>query len=350
MNTLTRANNDDWYNALIEECKAIIVETEFTARWALVEGYHQLGTRILEENNNFERNKIYGQEIVQRVGISLGKNPRNIYYALQFAKKYPDLDQVPEGKAISWSKLRDKYLPNRASQEQDILNGGSISLHEGVLHGDLFDELPKLKQKSVDMIYADPPYNANKDEWDTFVMEEYEMFTVQWLKHCLKVLKDQAHLFIHFSADKATWLENLIDKEYHLQPSDRIIWHYRNLVQGRDSKTKLLNTYQPVLHYGFGNKPLNFSEEWTEERFDVWTIATPQTNFKEGKDHITQKPLALMERIVGIGSKPTELVLDPFAGSGTTAVACKTLQRSFITIEKEDKYIPIIQRRLNDLE
>ena len=102
--------NTEWYQTLVEECNAIIIETEFTARWALVEGYHQLGKRILKENDNFERAKIYGQEITAHVSQSLGKHKRTIERAIQFYKKYPDLNKLPEGKNTSWHKIVNKYL------------------------------------------------------------------------------------------------------------------------------------------------------------------------------------------------------------------------------------------------
>jgi len=105
-------NSEDWYQGLIEECKAIIVESAFNARWTLVEGYHQLGERILKENNNFQRAEIYGQKITQRVAASLNKSQRTIEQAIQFVKKYPDLDKVPEGKNINWRKIVNKYLPS----------------------------------------------------------------------------------------------------------------------------------------------------------------------------------------------------------------------------------------------
>ena len=115
-----------WYVNLIDDCKTIVVETEFTSRWALVEGYHGLGTRILQENENFERAKVYGQDIVQRVAESLNKKPRTIYYAVQFARKYPDLDLLPEGKNCNWHRIINKYLtdgkekPAKASLAEQI--------------------------------------------------------------------------------------------------------------------------------------------------------------------------------------------------------------------------------------
>ncbi len=99
-----------WFIQLVDECKDIVTETEFTSRWTLVEGYHSLGSRILQENNNFERAKIYGEGICNAVAESLGKRSRTIYYAIQFAKEYPDLNLLPEAKNTSWHHIVNKYL------------------------------------------------------------------------------------------------------------------------------------------------------------------------------------------------------------------------------------------------
>ncbi len=104
------ALSEQWYETLIEDCKDLITEVEFTSRWTLVEGYHSLGSRIISENENFERAKIYGQDIVQRIAISLNKKPRTIYYAVQFARQYPELSFLPEGKNTSWLHIINKYL------------------------------------------------------------------------------------------------------------------------------------------------------------------------------------------------------------------------------------------------
>ena len=101
---------ESWYASLIEELADIITETGFTSRWALIEGYHAVGTRILQENDNFERAKIYNEQILQRIANSLGKSPRTLYYAVQFVRTYPDLNLLPEGKDCSWSKVVNKYL------------------------------------------------------------------------------------------------------------------------------------------------------------------------------------------------------------------------------------------------
>ena len=102
---------EKWYSDLVDDCHNIMTEAVFISRWALVEGYHNLGKRILEEHDNFERKKIYGEKIVQGLAESLNMSGRILWYAIQFVKKYPDLTTVPEGKNITWNKIITKYLP-----------------------------------------------------------------------------------------------------------------------------------------------------------------------------------------------------------------------------------------------
>ena len=115
---MTEITSSEWFCNFIDECKAIIVEGGFHSRWILIESYHALGKRILEENNNFERAKIYGDAIVKRIAESLGKSERTIYRSIQFVKKYPDLNSLPEGKSISWGKICKEYLPVKSEEKQ----------------------------------------------------------------------------------------------------------------------------------------------------------------------------------------------------------------------------------------
>jgi hypothetical protein len=117
--TFTDTAEPEWFKNMVGDCQAIITEGEFTSRFALVDCYHQLGKRILEENDNFERAKIYGKDIVSKVAVSVGKSDRTIWYALQFAKKYPDLDKLPGGKSVSWRAVVNKYLPDSERSKKD---------------------------------------------------------------------------------------------------------------------------------------------------------------------------------------------------------------------------------------
>jgi hypothetical protein len=105
----TEIISQDWFKGLIEECDALLVETHCNSHWILLEGYHKLGVLIIQEKENFENNG-YGQKIVQLVANSLHKSERTIYNAIQLAEQYPDMNTLPEGKAITWSKMCKKYL------------------------------------------------------------------------------------------------------------------------------------------------------------------------------------------------------------------------------------------------
>lgn len=98
----------EWFDALVEECKSIITEATFSSRWALVEGYHQLGSRLLEEEG-----KEPMDQLVQRVAVSLGKSERMLWYAVKFARMYPQLDSLPEGKNVSWWRIVRMHLTEK---------------------------------------------------------------------------------------------------------------------------------------------------------------------------------------------------------------------------------------------
>lgn len=131
---ITDATREPWYELLVDDCKAIITEAVFNSRWALVEGYHQLGERIVTENN-LDRKEIYGKKILSDLTKSIRVGERVLYRAIQFYEKYPDLSTVPEGKNISWNKIVTKYLPERS--ETDV---------------------PELPDGKYRVIYADPPW------------------------------------------------------------------------------------------------------------------------------------------------------------------------------------------------
>lgn len=97
---------------LIEDCKDIAVETSFTSRWALIEGYHAIGQRILEEGDEED-------EIVKHVAQAINRSARSVYYAVAFAKKFPDLALLPEGKNTIWRDIVHKYLPEPKEQKPE---------------------------------------------------------------------------------------------------------------------------------------------------------------------------------------------------------------------------------------
>jgi len=319
-------------------------------------GYETFESYIAQPELGFDRSSVYRFiQIYDKFVIELGVAPGRLVLTdwtklrtiLPCVNKSNVKELLAKAESLSRSDLRLEILEERVKLLPPV---DDAKFKNQVIHGDCIKEMKKLDDNSVDMVYIDPPYNVSKDKWDEFTSTEFLRFTKEYVRECLRLLKDKSHLFIQFPSQKVAWLENLLEQEFGIIPASRIVWHYRNLVKGRDAKDKFLSTYQPILHYNIGDKELNFSPDWSDERFDVWTIASPQSNFKEGKYHITQKPLELLERLVSFGSKPGELILDPMAGSGTTGIASLKHQRDFILIEQEASYIEAIHRRLHELE
>lgn len=151
----TTLQDQEWYQALVEDCQSILTEGIWNYRLTLIKTYHLLGRRILEENNNFKREKIYGKRIANTVGESLGTSRQTIGYAIQFAQKYPNLDELPEGKNISWHKIVRDYLPSPK---------GKI-------------ELPKGRYQ---VVYADPPwpYPKRQDAKNLYGNADYHYETI----------------------------------------------------------------------------------------------------------------------------------------------------------------------------
>ncbi len=325
---------EQWYQQLIEDCKDIITEAVFTSRWALVEGYHMLGERIVTDNNlqwHAKGNESYLQGLADNIRTSL----RTLHYAVQFYQKYPRLDAVPEGKNITWNKLITKYLPHRQLPELALprsIKGVTL------IHGDMIVEVPQLGK--FDLVVADPPYGVTNWEWDK--IPDYKRQITQWLQ-VLKTSFAQEYQFFWFCSPKWVADTEMVFRDLDIPIKSRIVWHRRNMSMGSDAQDKFIDTWEMIIHSG--NTSLNWPSEWDSSRFDVQTFAVPQTNFTDAKLHPTQKPLDLIKWLVSYGSKPSKRVLDPFAGAGTTGMACEGI-RECVLIEKETEYIDIIKARL----
>lgn len=120
----------DWYQLLIEDCHSIIVEAEFISRWALVEGYHLLGQRILQDEHKLVSGGSTLREALKRVSNLLNKGERTLYKVVQFAKQYPDLATLPGGKDTSWRKICNEYLPEHKEPVQPEFDENIEMQHE----------------------------------------------------------------------------------------------------------------------------------------------------------------------------------------------------------------------------
>lgn len=145
----------EWYELLVDDCKAIIIEKEFIARWSLVECYHEIGKRILEEYDNFNKADIYGKEIVKRVSLSLNKGIRIIQKSIQFATKYPILEKAPFGKNVTIRYIFNELLPESLTE---------------------VNPMPKGK---YNVIYADPPWEYNNSGFKNSAESNYPIMPLK---------------------------------------------------------------------------------------------------------------------------------------------------------------------------
>lgn len=247
---------------------------------------------------------------------------------------------------------------------------------------DVFDFLSKVENNSIDLAVIDPPYNLKKAEWDTFKSEkDFFKFTYRWIDKLLPKLKDNGSLYIFNTPYNSAYiLAYLVSKNLLFQ--NWITWDKRDGLGA--SKRKYSNGQETILFFTKNNKHTFNSDDiripyFSTERIahaekkgiikngkrwfpnpngklcgEVWHISSERHKNKvNGKvvklGHATPKPLDLLERIITASSNENDLVLDCFMGTGTTAVACKKLNRRYIGCEKEIDYIEIANKRLENL-
>lgn len=232
----------------------------------------------------------------------------------------------------------DKFDKALTALNEDVLK---VKLYKD----DALQRIPLLADGSVSLVVTDPPYNVTEHTWDKIgTDDEFLAWTKEWLEVTRPKLAQNYHLFVFCDSQYQARIETLLlDNGWPLK--SRIVWEYRNLVKGRDVKDKFICNWQMIFHCG--THALNWPQDWDDRRFAVQTHATPQTNFNEGKVHPTQKPESLIRLFVKLGSAPGDIVLDMFAGGGTTGAACISVgQRQCVLIEQEEQFCQAIEKRL----
>lgn len=221
---------------------------------------------------------------------------------------------------------------------------------------DALDILPSEPKEHYDLIVTDPPYYITDRQDDSFPnLIEYLKWTSKWLSLAMPLLKSTGRLYICFSYQHLftalPLMRKTIQKVTKLYPFTfgcPIIWHHANTISAAHNQKEYKPAYDVVLYwYGTDAPHLIADDAYTgDERGNVWNIAVPQSNFHEGKFHKFQKPLELIERIIKGSTRAGDKVLDPFSGSGTTAVACVNLGRDYKIIEKDETNLSVIEERL----
>ena len=242
-----------------------------------------------------------------------------------------------------------------------------------VIHGDTLTVLEEgVADHSVNLIFADPPYNIGKqfgefvDKWESD--EAYIEWCQQWLEICIRKLHPQGTLYIMTSTQSMPYIDLYLRKR--LSILSRIIWHYDS--SGVQAKKFFGSLYEPILHAVKNPKAYTFNAGEIEVEAKtgairnlidyrgsqpkpynrmkvpghVWEIPRVRYRMDEYENHPTQKPEALLERIILASSNVGDLVLDPFAGTFTTCAVAQRLGRRSIGIELQRDYIKIGVRRL----
>jgi len=245
---------------------------------------------------------------------------------------------------------------------------------DAILKGDCLEELAKLPERSVDLVFADPPYNlqlggdllrpdnskvdAVDDHWDQFEsFEAYDRFTRAWLKECRRVLKDDGAIWVIGSyhnifrvgvavQDLGFWILN------------DIIWRKSNPMPNFKG-TRFTNAHETLIwaaksrggrRYTFNYDAMKMANDELQMRSD-WTLplCTGEERLKDetgAKAHPTQKPEALLHRVILASTRPGDVILDPFFGTGTTGAVARRLGRKFIGIEREAEYVEVAEARI----
>jgi adenine-specific DNA-methyltransferase len=218
-----------------------------------------------------------------------------------------------------------------ASFTFDAYQAGQYGDH-CIVHGDCRDVLPLIPDKAIDLVLTDPPYNAknigpNQRVYSEGIMqlsdEDYQDFCLEWFQPCYRI------------SDRLVFTSGIANVCYYPQPYWIICWHKPAAVSF--NRMGGFNAWEPIMVYGKSVKQIPQ---------DYWLHNTTNTTKGAEAEHPCPKPLGLWSKIVDRFSREGELILDPMAGSGTTAIAARNHGRKSISIEIVLKYAKIAEQRL----
>jgi len=241
-----------------------------------------------------------------------------------------------------------------------------------IIYADALEALKTLPDNSVDLIFADPPYNIGKnfngeiEKWDT--EESYLEWCYEWLDLCIQKLKPNGSFYVMTATQFMPYFDIHLRKK--LTILSRIVWYYDS--SGVQAKKYYGSMYEPILfcvkdknNYTFNTNDILVEAKTGSKRKlidyrkavptvynsekvpgNVWEFSRVRYRMDEYENHPTQKPISLLERIIKASSNEGDLVLDPFSGTFTTCFVAKELNRKSIGIELQDEYVKIGLRRL----
>ncbi len=242
-----------------------------------------------------------------------------------------------------------------------------------ILQGDSMELMKHMESNSIDLIFADEPYNIgkdfgnNKDIWNT--KDDYISWNKAWISEAMRILKDNGTFYLMTATQFMPYIDVFIQENYHVL--SRIIWSYDS--SGVQSKKMYGSLYEPILMFTKNakskitfngqdilveaktgakrglidyrkNPPAPYNS--TKVPGNVWDFPRVRFKMDEYENHPTQKPESLLERIIKASSNEGDIVFDPFGGSFTTAAVSKRLKRNTISIDLNPDYYKIGLRRL----
>ena len=245
-----------------------------------------------------------------------------------------------------------------------------------IFQGDCIKILSSLPEKSIDLIFADPPYNlqlsqelwrpnltkvdAVDDPWDQFSsFEEYDTFTLNWLTSCRRVLKDTGTIWVIGSYHNI-YRVGAILQDLDFWILNDVVWvktnpmpNFRGVRFANAHETLLWAQKEKGARYTFNYRDMKTLNDDLQMRSD-WVLplctGTERVKLNGHKAHSTQKPEALLYRVLLSSSNPGDVVLDPFFGTGTTGAVAKKLNRHWIGIERDVDYVRVAQERLDAIQ
>ncbi len=227
--------------------------------------------------------------------------------------------------------------------------------------GDAEEILKSLPSNSIDLIVADPPYNLGKDYGHTIDKKdwsEYKIFTENWLQESSRILKPTGSIYVFMGVRFISKLYMLME-EIGFLFNGWITWHY---TQGMGRTKGFSPRHEDILYfvksdkYTFNLEDIRIPQKYYRHRNnmkganpgDVWLFSHVHYCADEREQHPTQKPEALIARIVQASSNEKDVVLDPFVGSGTTCKVAKDLKRYWIGIDINPEYIKMSEERITN--
>lgn len=234
-----------------------------------------------------------------------------------------------------------------------------------LLKGDCLHHLAKLPEDSVELVFADPPYNISKkaglswafskhvtmqEAWDIFNKDDFFKFNVEWLSESLRVLKPGGSIFVCGSYHNIYQL-GFILQQLGVRVNNSVIWYKPNAQPNitcrmfTESTEQLIWAVKPGQSWTFNYQEIKALNNGKQMR-NLWEIPVTPKSEKSAGIHPTQKPTELLRRVILAATKKGDVVLDPFVGSGTTSVVAKMLGRNSIGIDNESNYIRIAKKRL----